>query len=168
MLGLAWCQLSGWPSPSQLTAPGFIFKWEDWLRGSFKLWDSNPQFYSDSLSIGLTYPSNSPFLREYIVTLHFANTLTEHNARCYECAQDINTRQSLHFVMSSESLVKSQEILAIGKPGKSTAPRTTAHARWAPIWGGAPKNSEPILGPRVLVPQVPSSLGRGYCAKPVG
>lgn len=81
MLGLAWRQLSGWPSPSQLTAPGFISKWEDWLRGSFKLWDSNPQFYSDSLSIGLTYPSNSPFLREYIVTLHFANTLSEHNAR---------------------------------------------------------------------------------------
>ena len=70
--------------------------------------------------------------------------------------------------MSSESLVKSQEILAIGKPGKSTALRTTAHARWAPICGGALKNSEPILGPRVLVPQVPSSLGRGYCAKPVG
>ena len=108
MLGLAWRQLSGCPSPSQLTAPGFVFKWEDWPRGSFKRWDFNPQFYSDSLSIGLTFPSNSPFLRQYTVTLHFASTPTEHNARRCECARDIDTRQSPHFVMSSESLMKSE------------------------------------------------------------
>lgn len=177
MLGLAWSQLSGWPSPSQLTVPGFIFKWEDWPRGSFKRWDFNPQFYSDSLSIGLTFPSNSPFLREYTVTLHFANTLSEHNARRCECARDINTRQSLHFVMSSESLMKSHhrkswqlENEGRAQPlGQLHMPAGPPDLGWGPPRGaGAPKTSEPVLAPRVLVSQVPSNLGRGCCAKPMG
>lgn len=40
---------------------------------ALKIWDSNLQFYSDTLSIRLTFLPNSPFLREYIITLHLSD-----------------------------------------------------------------------------------------------
>lgn len=88
--------------------------WPLWVSSSnertdleaLKPWESNLQFYSDTVSIRLTFPPHGPFLREYIITLRLPNKLNT-KPDAVNSARGINRRLGLHFVISSLSMMTS-------------------------------------------------------------
>lgn len=139
--------------------------WSPWVSSrsertdleALKPRDLNPQFYSDSLSIRLTLLPNSPFLKEYIVSLHLSTTLTQ--CQSLWVVPRISTQDKAYTLQWA---LRGRWGLIVGNLGNGkTREVQPSGCPCTPIWtlGVAPKDSAPISGPRVPVSQLPSSLG---------
>lgn len=152
--------------------------WALWISSSnertdleaLKPWESNLQFYSDTVSIRLTFPPNGPFLREYVITLRLPN---KRNTKpdAVNSAWGTNRRLGLHFAISSVSMMTSYHRRSWPSEDQDAcSPEDNWEGPACPSWHlrVVSKNSAPIQNPGLWCPRCPAVWGRRCHAKMTG